>query len=89
MCGLAGVVLGKKRRRRDELRIIGGLFTELLLLSQRRGIHAAGVAVVRKDGSHALLKRPGPAAQLVEHKLYPGVLALDNQVTVVMGHCTP
>ena len=50
MCGLAGVILGKKRRRREELRIIAGVFTELLVLNETRGADAAGVAVVRNDG---------------------------------------
>ena len=51
MCGLAGAILGKKRRRREELRVIAGVFTELLILNQSRGTDASGVAVVRKDGS--------------------------------------
>ena len=86
MCGLAGAILGRKRRRRDELRVIGGIFTELVLLNQTRGTDAAGVAVVRKDGTFKLLKRPGPAAWLVADKLYPCVLELDNKVTAVLGH---
>ena len=86
MCGLAGVILGRKRRRREELRVIGGVFTELLLLNQKRGTDAAGVAVVRKDGTHKLFKRPGPAAGLVADKLYAAVLDLDNKVTVILGH---
>ena len=86
MCGLAGVILGQKRRRRDELRVIGGVFTELLLLNQKRGTDAAGVAVIRKDATFRLLKRPGPGVDLVAGKLYWRVLDLDNKVTVVLGH---
>ena len=86
MCGLAGVILGRKRRRCEELRVIGGVFTELLLLNQKRGTDAAGVAVVRKDGTHKLFKRPGPAANLVADKLYAAVLGLDNKVTAILGH---
>jgi glucosamine 6-phosphate synthetase-like amidotransferase/phosphosugar isomerase protein len=86
MCGLAGVILGRKRRRRDELRVIGGMFTELLLLNQRRGADAAGVAVIRRQGRFRLFKRPGPAAVLVAEKLYWRVLDLDNNVTVILGH---
>jgi len=86
MCGLAGAILGVKRRRSDELRIISGIFTELLVLNEVRGRHAAGVAVIRKDGRYRLLKRPGPARQLVADKSYPRVLDLDNRVTVVLGH---
>lgn len=86
MCGLAGVILGRKRRRRDELRVIGGVFTELLLLNQSRGTDAAGVAVIRRDGSHRLIKRPGTAANLVAEKLYWRVLDLDNKVAIILGH---
>jgi len=86
MCGLAGVILGRKRRRREELRVIGGLFTELLLLNQSRGTDAAGVAVVRRDSTFRLFKRPGPAARLAADKLYWRVLDLDNKVTVILGH---
>jgi len=86
MCGLAGALLGKKRRRRDELRVIAGVFTNLLVMNETRGTDAAGVAVVRKDGSHKLFKRPGPAGVLVEDKIYNAVLDLDNKVTVVLGH---
>ena len=86
MCGLAGVILGRKRRRREELRVISGVFTELLLLNQRRGTDAAGVAVIRRNGSHRLFKRPGAAANLVGEKLYWRVLDLDNKVTIILGH---
>jgi len=86
MCGLAGFILGQKRRRHAELRLIGGVFTELLLLNQRRGTDAAGLAVVRKDGTYRLFKRPGPAAGLVADKLYWSALALGNRVTAVLGH---
>ena len=86
MCGLAGVILGRKRRRRDELRVIGGVFTELLLLNQMRGTDAAGVAVIRKDSTFKLFKRPGPAAGLVADKLYWQILDIDNKVTVLLGH---
>ena len=86
MCGLAGAILGKKRRRRDELRVIGGIVTELLIMNETRGTDAAGVAVIRKDGSHKLLKRPGPASALAEDKLFHRVLELDNKVTAVLAH---
>jgi glucosamine 6-phosphate synthetase-like amidotransferase/phosphosugar isomerase protein len=86
MCGLAGVILGRKRRRGEELRVIRGVFTELLLLNQRRGTDAAGVAVIRRDSTFRLFKRPGPAQVLVAEKLYWRVLDLDNKVTIILGH---
>ena len=86
MCGLAGAIMGKKRRRREELRVIAGIFTELLIMNETRGTDAAGVAVIRSDGSFKLFKRPGPAGCLVDEKLYPSVLDLDNNVTALIGH---
>jgi len=86
MCGLTGIILERKRHRREELRAIGGIFTELLLLNQKRGIDAAGVAVVRRDSTYRLLKRPGPAEGLVAEKLYWRILDLDNKVTAILGH---
>ena len=44
MCGLAGVIIGEKRRGRRELDALGETFTRLLLLSEHRGPHATGAA---------------------------------------------
>ena len=87
MCGLAGVLLGKKRRRKTELEEISGVFTELLLLNQSRGKDAAGLAVVRRDSSYSLFKRPGPAATLVQDEKYSEIIhRLDNKSTCILGH---
>ncbi|HPD18018.1 MAG TPA: glucosamine 6-phosphate synthetase [Planctomycetota bacterium] len=86
MCGLTGVILGRKRRKRDELVTIRTLFTGLLLLNQKRGHHATGIAVLRKDGSAAVLKRPIAACSLIQAENYWHTLQLDNAVTVILGH---
>lgn len=87
MCGLAGVILGTKRRRRTELAEIGERFTELLLQSERRGRHATGIALVDRDGGYHLLKRPVPAREFVELDVYREVLAeLSNRTTCILGH---
>lgn len=87
MCGLAGVILGTKRRRRTELAEIAARFTELLLLNERRGRHATGLALVDRDGGYLLLKRPVPARAFVELELYRQVLAeLSNRTTCILGH---
>jgi len=44
MCGLAGVIFGKKQRRAEEQDHLAWLFTRLLLLSEERGPHATGAA---------------------------------------------
>jgi len=87
MCGLAGVILGTKRRRRTELAEIAERFTQLLLLNERRGQHATGIALVDRDGSYNLLKRPVPAREFVALDLYREVLAeLTNRTTCILGH---
>lgn len=87
MCGLTGVILQTKRRRKTELEEIGRVFTELLLLNQARGKDAAGLAMVRCDGTYSLFKRPGPAAKLVMEEKYSEIMGrLDNGTTCILGH---
>jgi len=87
MCGLTGVILQTKRRRKAEREEIGRVFTELLLLNQARGKDAAGLAMIRRDGTYSLCKRPGPAAKLVMEDKYAEVIGrLDNGTTCILGH---
>jgi len=86
MCGLTGVILGRKRRTRDELLSIRTLFTGLLLLNQKRGHHATGIAVLRRDGSATVFKRPVAASSLIQAEDYWHTLEPDNAVTVILGH---
>jgi len=50
MCGQVGVILGIKRRRRDEIDYITWAFTRMLEMSEERGPHATGMAWVNRDG---------------------------------------
>jgi len=87
MCGLTGVLLQKKCRRKAELDEIGCVFTELLLLNQARGKDAAGLAMIRGDGTYSLFKRPGPAAKLVMEEKYAEIIGrFDNKTTCLLGH---
>lgn len=87
MCGLAGVIIGEKRRSRKELAELGETFTRLLLLSEYRGPHATGVALVKRDGAYQVVKHPLPARQFVATADYAMLLnAIDDQATVLMGH---
>jgi len=87
MCGLAGIILGNKIRSEDDLEWIKESTTSLLIRSQARGPHATGIAVIRRDGSYQLLKRPIPAEEFVETEEYEDVMAeIDNEVTIIMGH---
>ena len=87
MCGQAGIILGQKRRRVEERDYLAWLFTELLVMSERRGPHATGVAWLNRDGDHQLFKRPVRATQFVTDKAFHEILAeIDNRTTLVLGH---
>ena len=87
MCGLVGIILGNKKRTEDDFEWIKRSMTSLLIKSQARGPHATGIAVIRRDGSYQLLKRPLPAAAFVETEEYEDVMAeLDDEVTIILGH---
>ena len=87
MCGLAGIILGNKVRSEDDFEWIKQSMTTLLIRSQARGPHATGIAVIRRDGSYQLLKRPIPADEFVETEEYEDLMAeIDNDVTILMGH---
>lgn len=50
MCGLAGLVIGKKARSADDLKEIRDEFSSLMVATQIRGRHATGAFVVNKSG---------------------------------------
>ncbi|NQV36817.1 MAG: hypothetical protein HQ509_02290 [Candidatus Marinimicrobia bacterium] len=96
MCGLAGIILGNKVRSEDDFEWIKQSMTSLLIRSQARGPHATGIAVIRKDGTYQLLKRPLPTEDFVETEEFQNVMAEiparqrdvggDSEVTIIMGH---
>lgn len=87
MCGLAGVMFGERARSAGELRRLTRLFTDLLVISRRRGPHATGIAWINREGAHRLFKRPMPAEPFVEHKAFAQLLAgVDSRTTVLLGH---
>jgi len=87
MCGLAGLILGKKRRRADEREYLTWLFTRILVASENLGPHATGVAWLNNLGEHALFKRPVRASQLVVDKAFHEMISsVDNRTTLLMGH---
>jgi len=87
MCGLAGIIFGKKRRRAEEREYLIWLFTRLLVTSESRGPHATGIAWLNRDGQYRLFKRPVPAGQFVTDKAYHKALSgIDNRTTLLLGH---
>lgn len=87
MCGLAGVIFRKKRRRADERDHLAWLFTGLLILSKKCGPHATGAAWLDVDGRHRLFKRPVTAERFVTDKAFTELLAsMDNRAALLLGH---
>jgi len=87
MCGLTGVILGRKQRRATERDYLADLFTGLLELNEARGPHATGAAWVNRDGEHALIKQPMRASAFVREDDYGDFLdGIDNKTTLVIGH---
>lgn len=69
MCGLAGVIFGKKRRCAEEREHLAWLFIRLLILSEERGPHATDAAWLDIDRCHRLFKRPVTAERFVKERL--------------------
>ena len=87
MCRQVGLILGRKRRRFPEPDILLDIFTELLFRSEAGGPHATGLAILRRDGRHVLLKRPLPAHQFIDQPAFFAALArFDGQATAILGH---
>lgn len=87
MCGLVGMVFGTKDRTEDELHYYKKLFVYLLLLSEERGPHATGVAWLKRDGKHHILKRPQRAKQFFRNNdLGDFFCEVDSSVTWLAGH---
>jgi len=87
VCGLAGILLQPTDRPEADWQEIRRLFTATLIANEQRGRDAAGVAVIQRDGTYHLLKRPGPASELVQMRPYQEVLAAVNaDTTCLLGH---
>lgn len=87
MCGQLGLILGRKERTPTELSFFRKLFSYLLILNEERGPHATGVAWIKRDGQHRILKGPQRASEFLRDDAYRGILAgFDSAVTWLAGH---
>ena len=87
MCGLAGLILGRRRRTRRMIGHLGDQFKKLLVESEARGTDASGAAVIRADGLVHVYKRPMPAGELVREVGFRNLMSLvDGDTTAVLGH---
>ena len=87
MCGLAGIVIGKKHRTRAEIEKITGTFSRLLLFSEYRGPYATGAAWLKIDGKCRGEKAPVSAEAFIKSGMYRDWRKdIDARSTVLMGH---
>ncbi len=91
MCAQLGVIFGTAKRGRDDQehrdKLFGWLFTYLLLLSEKRGPHATGMALLRSNGEHTLFKQPIKASDFIKGKGFREVLdGIDARTTLLVGH---
>ncbi|MHB1001995.1 MAG: class II glutamine amidotransferase [Armatimonadota bacterium] len=87
MCGLCGIVIGKKDRSQKQIDQITDMFTNLLLHSQHRGPFATGAASVGSDEQLSVVKLPVPAYRFVDSDEYRKWLGtINSNTTYLMGH---
>lgn len=87
MCGQCGIILGKKRRTREELEALGNMFTELLKYNERRGRDATGIFVANQSGTGKILKAPVSAMCLTESIEYQNAIQeIGNRTVALIGH---
>ena len=86
MCGLAGLVIGKKVRSADDLNEIREEFSSLMVATQIRGRHATGAFVVNKSGI-SYHKAALSADKMVRTDSWKKLMsAITAETTAVVGH---
>ncbi len=87
MCGQVGVIYGIKKRQPEERSYLKWLFMYLLLLSEKRGPYATGMAWMKADGNHSIFKRPLSATGFLKEKEFVEVISeVDDNTTWLAGH---
>lgn len=87
MCGLSGIILGKKRRSTKELTELKDMFRSMLSMSEDRGRHASGFGVINNDGFKDVYKLPVPASRLVTLESFNKLLnKVNSKTTLIIGH---
>ncbi len=86
MCGLTGILIGKKYNK-EELAKVKELFTHTLLYHEERGREATGVIAIWPDSRYTLLKQPIAASEFIETREYLDFLdQWDADACTLLGH---
>ena len=87
MCGQTGIILGNIERSEQDMKYFSEVFERLLLLNQKRGHHATGIAAVDLNCAYQLLKRPVEAVRFTALGEYCDLMnSLKPNTTLLMGH---
>lgn len=86
MCGLIGIIIGKKYTNK-EMESVKKVFTNLLIGHEERGKEATGVAAISHNAEYYLSKSPVRATEFVKTKEYSDFLDIIRMKTgVILGH---
>ena len=87
MCGITGLVLGRRCRSAREYEAIREQFSDSLVAAQARGTDAAGLFDLNEGGEHYYYRAPLAASSLVRTQAFKAVLSHvgDNTIAIV-GH---
>ena len=87
MCGLVGILIGRRLKPRQDLDEILELFTRLLVLSEHRGPMATGAAWLDASGRHRIHKAPLSATRFVTSAAYSNwQSSIPASAVMLMGH---
>jgi glucosamine 6-phosphate synthetase-like amidotransferase/phosphosugar isomerase protein len=87
MCGIAGFVMDRQERARQELESIREDFATLLAATEVRGRDAAGAFVFTPGRTTYYHKQPGPASRMVMQPPFWALLdTITNETVGVVGH---
>lgn len=87
MCGLTGVIFGKKTRTQDDYEEIKEIFTTLFILSEQRGHHASGLSTLSVEGKTHLYKLPVPPTRMASLSGFKKTLDhVGDRTTLLIGH---
>ena len=87
MCGQCGIILGRKRRKADEQKMLHDIFTRLLILNEARGKDATGMMTMQRDGLWSLYKENIPVRQFVKSEDFQDTIeGVSDKTTLLAGH---
>jgi glucosamine--fructose-6-phosphate aminotransferase (isomerizing) len=87
MCGITGLVLGRKARSAEDFEDIKFSFIDSLIAAESRGVDASGIFVINEGGEHYFYRAPVRATKLSGQAGFWNVLDKVSASTIaIVGH---